>query len=53
MTDIVQGKGSVITFALLLIVRLRWRFLLDHSVTVFARDRAPELTELRRKIVWL
>jgi len=53
LSDIVQGKGSVITFAVLLIVRLRWRFLLDHSVTVFARDRAPELTELRPKIVWL
>jgi hypothetical protein len=53
MTDIVQGKDSVITFAVLLIVRLRWWFLLDHSVTVFARDRSSELTELRRKIVWL
>src|SRR6266545_3157844 len=41
MTDIVHNEGSAITFAVLLIVRLRWSFLMDHSVTVFARDRAP------------
>ena len=53
MTDIVHNKGSAITFAVLLIVRLRWRLLLDHSVTVFARGRAPEPTSIRRPVVWI
>jgi proteasome lid subunit RPN8/RPN11 len=53
MTDIVHNKGSAITFAVLLIVRLRWRFLLDHSATVFARDRAPEPTRISHQAVWI
>ena len=42
MTDIVEDRNSVISFAILLIIRLRFKFWIEHSVTIFARSRAPE-----------
>jgi [CysO sulfur-carrier protein]-S-L-cysteine hydrolase len=53
MTDIVESRRSVITFAILLIVRLRWRLWLDYSLTAFARGRIPWQTRIRRRIVFL
>src|ERR1700676_2657595 len=50
MTDIVESGNSVITFAVLLIVRLRWRLWIDCSLTVFARGQAPRRVELSRCI---
>jgi [CysO sulfur-carrier protein]-S-L-cysteine hydrolase len=41
MTEIVEGGNSAITFAVLLIVRLRWRMWIDCSLTVFARGQKP------------
>ncbi len=51
MTEIVEDETSVITFAVLLIVRTRWRFWIDHSLTVFARGQPPQATRLRPRIV--
>jgi len=41
MIDIVENPRSEITFAVLLIVRLRLRLWIDHSLTIFARGQAP------------
>jgi integrative and conjugative element protein (TIGR02256 family) len=41
MTDIVEDPRSAITFAVLLIARLRFRFWIDYSLTVFARGQGP------------
>jgi integrative and conjugative element protein (TIGR02256 family) len=51
MTEIVEDAASEITFAVLLIVRTRWRFWIDHSLTVFARGQAPTATRFRPRIV--
>ncbi len=51
MTDIVEDAASEITFAVLLIVRTRWRFWIDYSLTVFARGQAPTATRIRPRIV--
>jgi [CysO sulfur-carrier protein]-S-L-cysteine hydrolase len=40
MTEMVEDQSSTITFAVLLIVRLRWRLCFDYSLTVFARGQA-------------
>jgi len=53
MTDIVENDDSVITFAALLIVRLRWRLWIDYSLTMFAKGRAPYGLEFSRRVVWL
>lgn len=42
MTEIVSGERNAISFAVLLIVRLRLCFWLDHSWTVFARGQPPQ-----------
>jgi hypothetical protein len=42
MTDLVSEERSAISFAVLLIVRLRLRLWLDYSWTIFARDRPPQ-----------
>jgi hypothetical protein len=42
MMDIVEDRSSIVSFAVLLIVRLRFKFFVDHSVTIFARGRAPQ-----------
>jgi integrative and conjugative element protein (TIGR02256 family) len=39
MMDIVEAPGSTITFAMLLIVRLRWRYWLDYSLIAFVATR--------------
>ena len=41
MTDLVQNYRSEITFAPLLIVRLRYWVWVDYSLTIFARGYAP------------
>src|SRR5690349_16307226 len=41
MTELVTNERSVIAFAVLLIVRLRFRFWLDQSWTVFERGHPP------------
>jgi [CysO sulfur-carrier protein]-S-L-cysteine hydrolase len=46
MTDIVEDRRSTITFAVLLIVKLRWRIWIDSSLTVFARGQSPRLVSL-------
>jgi [CysO sulfur-carrier protein]-S-L-cysteine hydrolase len=53
MTDIVENGSSAITFAVLLIVRLRWRLWIDCSLTVFARGRDPWPVEFSRRVVWI
>jgi integrative and conjugative element protein (TIGR02256 family) len=53
MTDIVDDQSSPIAFAVLLIVRLRWRLWLDHSLTIFARGQAPRAAQVSRRIVWI
>ena len=42
MTDLVSHERAAISFAVLLIVRLRFRFWLEHSWTIFARGHAPQ-----------
>ncbi len=37
MEDLVKGGGRDLTFAVLLIVRLRYQLWLDYSLTLFAR----------------
>ena len=41
MTTIVEDIGTDITFAALLILKLRYRFWLEHSLTIFQRGRKP------------
>jgi integrative and conjugative element protein (TIGR02256 family) len=53
MTDIVNAETSTITFAALLIVRLRWLLSIDHSLTLFARHQAPQSIRLRRRVVFI
>lgn len=50
MTELVANLQTEISFAVLLIVRLRFRVLLDCSWTVFTRDYAPQ--SLRREVRW-
>ena len=52
MTDIVES-GMAITFAVLLIVRLRWRLWVDCSLTVFARGHDPRAVRFARRIAWI
>lgn len=51
MFDIVENKNTAITFALLLIVRLRLRFWMDYSMTVFARGYAPQTARLAARFI--
>lgn len=53
MTEIVENQSSLITFAVLLIVRLRFRIWVEHSLTVFARDQAPQPSRISRRVVWI
>lgn len=48
VTDMVENGNSGITFAVLLIVRLRWRLWIECSLTVFARGQGPRPAELSR-----
>jgi [CysO sulfur-carrier protein]-S-L-cysteine hydrolase len=53
MTDIVESGNSTITFAVLLIVRLRWRLWIGCSPTVFAKNQNPRALEFARRIRWI
>jgi [CysO sulfur-carrier protein]-S-L-cysteine hydrolase len=46
MTDIVEDRESEISFAVLLILRLRLLLWMDYSLTVFARQRKPNSMRL-------
>jgi hypothetical protein len=46
MTDLVENAGTGISFAVLLIVRLRLRFWMNYSSTAFARGYAPRHLEV-------
>jgi hypothetical protein len=50
MTDIVENGNSAITFAVLLIARLRWRLWIDCSLTIFARGQNARKLEFARRI---
>jgi hypothetical protein len=52
MTDIVEDQNSLISFAVILIVRLRLRLWIEHSVTIFARDRTPQSRRISRRVAW-
>lgn len=51
MTELVSDEQSPISFAVLLIVRLQFRFWLDHSWTLFARGQPPR--GIRPVIHWI
>lgn len=51
MIDIVENPRSEITFAVLLIVRLRLRLWIDHSLTIFARGQTPRRARFSRQMV--
>lgn len=51
MTELVTAERSTITFAVLLIVRLRFLFWVDHSLTIFARGHAPQ--PIRPPVRWI
>src|SRR6516164_2846562 len=53
MRDIVENQNSLISFAVLLIVRLRFRLWIEHSLTIFARHRTPEWKGMSRRVVWI
>jgi [CysO sulfur-carrier protein]-S-L-cysteine hydrolase len=53
MTHIVERGNSTITFAVLLIVRLRWRLWIDCSLTVFARGQDPRSVEFSGRVRWI
>ena len=50
MTDLVEDSRSAITFAILLIVRLRFFLWMDYSMTIFARGHAPYETRIARYV---
>jgi integrative and conjugative element protein (TIGR02256 family) len=51
MTDIVDSGHSAITFAVLMIVRLRWWFWVDYSLSVFAKGQAPQPIKFSQRII--
>jgi proteasome lid subunit RPN8/RPN11 len=51
MVDLVENENSAITFALLLIVRLRLRFWMDYSMIVFARGYVPRGTRIAPRFI--
>lgn len=51
MTDLVENSTAGISFALLLIVRLRLFVWLDYSMTSFAKGYAPSRAHLARKFI--
>jgi len=53
MTELVEDKRLLIDFAVLLIVRLRLRLWISHSLTVFARGEAPRSAQIRQRVVWI
>jgi hypothetical protein len=53
MTEMVEDQSSMITFAVLLIVRLRWQLWFDYSVTVFARGQALQPSQISHRAIWI
>jgi [CysO sulfur-carrier protein]-S-L-cysteine hydrolase len=53
MTDIVNDPSSKISFAILLIVRLRFWLWLDYSLTVFAQNERPRRAKISPRVVWI
>jgi integrative and conjugative element protein (TIGR02256 family) len=51
MVDLVETPNSSISFALLLIVRLRFCLLMDYSLTVFARGFLPRSVRIAPRII--
>ncbi|MCK9994537.1 MAG: hypothetical protein Dbin4_03057, partial [Alphaproteobacteria bacterium] len=51
MTALVEHGRSEITFALLLIVRLRFWMWMDYSMTTFARGYAPQRVRLTPRVI--
>lgn len=51
MTDLVERGRTGITFALLLIVRLRFWIWMDYSITTFARGYAPSRARLAHRVI--
>ena len=52
MTNLVEQSRPGITFALLLIVRLRFRVWMDYSMTIFARGYAPYAARIAHRVIW-
>lgn len=50
-TELVENAASAISFAVLLIVRLRFWFWTDYSLTLFARGQAPRRVGLASRFV--
>jgi [CysO sulfur-carrier protein]-S-L-cysteine hydrolase len=53
MTSLVQDDKSQISFAVLLIVRIRFRLWLDASAMLFARDHAPARISISAATRWI
>jgi len=53
MADIVTSHSSTISFAVLLVVRLRFLWWLDYSLTIFARDRSPKGARISPRVVFI
>lgn len=53
MTNLVKDVQTGISFAVLLIVRLRFHFWLDYSTTCFANGYEPQAIKLARRVKWI
>jgi len=51
MQSLVENPGSEISFALLLIVRLRFWLWIDHSLTAFARGYSPQRASIAARLI--
>jgi hypothetical protein len=51
MQSLVHNNTGTISFALLLIVRQRFRFWMDYSLTAFARDYSPQRARLATRFI--
>ena len=51
MQSLVENPDSEISFALLLIVRLRFWLLIDHSLTGFARGYSPQRARIAARLI--
>lgn len=52
MVDIVEDRGSNITFALLMILRLRLHCWMERAVMLVARGHSPWILEISRSTSW-
>jgi len=53
MTDLVEDPHLPISFAVLLVLRLRLGFWMDYSLTGFARNCAPQRLKIAHRIIWI